>query len=186
MLFQVFFYTWLSLNGSSDCIKPTAANEIRNSDLIATAVAFEDDQIDPARNIQLFRLNYVYKGAYEEKTIVVHKGNHTFIDNQEYLLLAKQDKLFFKIDSCSYTSPVNKADKELIAALRKLPCFDPEETIEKRIERAKKSGQRFIPTGACFRDFVGYVCGCNGKTYGGTCEMNKEGVFQYTLGKCKQ
>lgn len=132
-------------------------------------------------------------GVYDRYTVVVNVeeffkgGGYTDIKldpwdmymevGKQYLIFARKDggNGNYYIPDCSNSKELSKVDKKLLDYLEErmghLLCFDPIVKGEYR-------------SGACERN-IAPVCGCNGITYGNTCEARRAGIMKYTHGECK-
>ncbi|MCP4457114.1 MAG: hypothetical protein GY816_03655 [Cytophagales bacterium] len=187
MITQIFLLYFFLLFPQCDTL--SLEEEIKTCDIIAVAEleGVYGDLEGPYGRLTLLNIRESYKG-FED--MIVLKGDFRFQPKMKYLVFAdlidNDEYGSYEIDPCSFTTAYANVSKETIDALNDLPCFDPSETIEERIrkhrERTNDQGSQL--TGACERSGM-RVCGCDGKTYGNTCEMHKSGIMRYTVGECE-
>ena len=173
---------YLLINLLSHIISPTMINcdeisieeEVKQRDLIVVALLMDD--LDDK---YLLKVSQSFKGFAGEH-IVIRKENIALQHNTDYILfLNRSDDSYYLVKPCSKSEEVKHIDIEIIKYLQNLPCFDPNETIEERKKRNPNL------TGACRRDYRP-VCGCDGITYGNTCELHNKGIMKYSPGECPE
>jgi hypothetical protein len=110
----------------------------------------------------------VYKGEIDR---VVHLNNElsdfVFESNTEYLVYAQKTTKVQEIyiEKNSRTRLLNNAKEDLDYLNKNVSCID----------------KSLMSDGACERIYYP-ICGCDGNTYGSSCEAHKHGVAVYTIG----
>jgi len=139
---------------------------IAKTDLIAI-VHFDEDSQPDDKDFIFARTQKVFKGRIDSGILV--KG-FDFRYGTEYLVYAKMDSPGrYSVQDCSRTTLLDAALGDLDFLDKNMKCIDT--TLIRK-------------GGACLRSLE-HVCGCDGRTYGNSCEAGQRGVAVYSIGRCK-
>jgi len=171
---MILFITLLQF-WSSPCETISIEDEIKKRDLIVIALIHDNPNYvvnDPVRNI--FIVDF-FKG-HGSQHLAVDQINLNLKSGTYYLIFASYNQYDgYYIAECSKTAELDQIEQStldyLYTNLGFLPCYDSE-------IRKEREGS------ACERIYKP-VCGCNGVTFGNSCEANKYGIMKYIPGKCK-
>ncbi len=157
------------------CYKLSIVEEVNTREFIAIGIIDEEHDAGGSDPNYTFKIIDYFKG-YGNLRTVLYAPDFEFENNTYYLIFGAGKGLNSHfIERCSYTNKLSLIDTStlnyLYENLGTVPCYDE--------RKRKENGE-----GACERIY-NLVCGCNGETYGNSCEAIKNGVMKYLSGECK-
>jgi hypothetical protein len=173
-MFNVHFMCFLLMMSAAtdECVPALDDHYIRSVDFIASGYLSD---VQDNSGVYKMTVVTVYKGADHRLEKFTLLRNKQLNPDPCYVYLIYASRVTadsantFTIDECSRTARLSERRS----------------TDERKlIDQIKRNGP--IPTGACTREYSP-VCGCNGVTYGNSCEARvQNGIARFTEGECER
>lgn len=176
LLLSILLFISPNTTSAPVCDEISIAEEVEQRKIIVMGKLVEDTEL---YDKYIFKISKYFKGVSDE-ILVLSKGSITIKPGYEYILFIDgYNSKTYNIDPCSKSGQVNLISVDIIKYLQNLPCYVAVQPLKEMQDNGLK------PTGACTYELAP-VCGCDGVTYGNSCEMEKKGIMKHTPGKCPE